>query len=66
MASRTIRYRGYDLDILALSKQGGGWVVMIWPPGGKKPTILPGDASEEKAIEAARAEVDRLLEDVPG
>jgi hypothetical protein len=62
VASRTVRYRGHELDILALSAPGAGWLVMIWTPGKKNPTVMPSNASEVRAIEAAHDAVDEMLD----
>jgi hypothetical protein len=61
MQTKSARYHGYALDIFGPSGEAGRWKVHVWPPSSKPPVIMPTQASENEAIEEAKAAVDRLL-----
>ena len=62
VASRTVRYRGYEIDIIAPTVRDARWVAMIWAPNRRNPIVLPSDLSEVEVREAAEVVVDEMLD----
>jgi hypothetical protein len=62
MASRTLTYRGYEIDILTPTVRDARWSAMIWAPNRSPPIVMPSDLSEVEVREAAEAVVDEILD----
>jgi hypothetical protein len=62
VATKTVKYRGYQFVIQPPITPEGQWRVLIWPPGRASPIPMPTFASEDDTIQAAQGTVDRELD----
>jgi hypothetical protein len=63
--TKTVRYRGYAIDIYAPIRQGEPWRVIIWSPNNAVSIPMPNHPSEDEAVKEARAAIDHILDGGP-
>jgi hypothetical protein len=63
--TKTVRYRGYAIDIYAPTRPREPWRVIIWSPNNAVPIPMPNHASEDEAVKEARAAIDHILDGGP-
>jgi cell division protein FtsN len=63
--TKTVRYRGYGIDIYAPTRPGEPWRVIIWSPNNAVSIPMPNHPSEDAAVKEARAAIDHILDGGP-